>query len=330
MAYISTLYKTGSTLYFVQDLPALQPGSSISPTGIHTGMLAKNEADFKYYTKTQADDRFINELGDLFEGEIYLNPKIGNAGRYVGVRFTDAGDFGLASGFGWKNNDATPQLIGFIRRGGVGADSILEIGISREDGSSPVVLKLKPNGIFTTSRIPVLESFGDFLTWGTGIKKGGDIITSGIYEYNAGKINFKSLTETDESYRTVLVLDFLNDGVRDVIDLKGNYIMGSGSSPNSNDELVSKGFSDNTYIKRTGDTVPGTMLFAANLIILNDISEEAVKFYQYPPTHIVLGDFKGKAKIVNALDPIESGDYVTLRFLKSELRKNQIRSWAGY
>jgi alpha-tubulin suppressor-like RCC1 family protein len=69
-----------------------------------------------------------------------------SGGRFIGVRYETEPDIDLKTGFGWKNEDTTPQLIAWVSRKGLGTDSTLEIALSKEDGTSPVVISLKTDG----------------------------------------------------------------------------------------------------------------------------------------------------------------------------------------
>lgn len=258
MSFVPPVYKTGSVLMFTQALPPLPPGYSIAPTGIPSYLLTKEEAANNYYDKTTSDGRYINESGDYFPGEIFMVPTSG--GRFVGVRYETEVDIDLKTGFAWKNEDSTPIIIGWFSRKGLGVDSTLEIAIAKEDGSAPVVLSLKTDGSFTTTktRSGAATASNEFLTATSGFKKGGDTITGGTYYFQAGKIYLQSLTDVEGSYRTVAILDFFADGVTDIINLQGNYITGSGVNPDSGTDLTAKTYVDTKdaeRVDRNGDTI---------------------------------------------------------------------------
>lgn len=272
MAYLPNIYKKGSVLYLKNGLPPILPGTSISPTGIPSYILTKEEGSYYYYDKTTSDARFVNSAGDAIEGEVYLVPKLANSARHFGVSYT-TGDYTVKAGQAWKN--ASLDLIAYIDRVGTGDDSTLEMMIAKENGTAPTILTLKSDGTFNVNKTKSITNFGDVLTWSTGIKKNGDVIEGGTYEFRGGKFSLKSFTDVEGSFREVLVFDYLADGVQNVIDLKGNYIKGSGLTPTDNNHLPPKKYVDDAddALEASIDTLETTL--TAQITALTSQVEDA-------------------------------------------------------
>ena len=154
----STVNDEQSVIYFVNGLPPLPPGQSISREGIPSYVLTKDEAVSAYYNKTQSNNRFIKSGNDdltlneeLFRTQTFMtyDSTKDSSEKYSGIKILDS-TVPFNKRLGWVIRNSAGVPIGSLSRVSVDANTnYLELILSNDNGANLKAIRINQNGNVT-------------------------------------------------------------------------------------------------------------------------------------------------------------------------------------